>query len=83
MRETPEMFAGHSLRRGGATIWLILWSHAMGVPIWSICYGAMLSMGVHTFMVLGDWTSLAVRECNDVRLDFLQCLPRMLAIAAM
>ena len=35
------------------------------------------------FMVLGDWTSLAVREYNDVQLDFLQCLPRMLAIAAM
>ena len=47
--ETPR----HSLRRGGATIWLILWSHAMGVPLWSICYGALLSMGVHMACVYG------------------------------
>ena len=49
MGETP----GHGLRRGGATIWLMLWSHDMGVPIWSRCYGAMLSMGVHMAYVYG------------------------------
>jgi len=63
--ETPEQFAGHSLRRGGATL--------------------AFALGVHMayIMVLGDWTSLAVLGYNDAQLDFLQCLPRMLANAAM
>jgi hypothetical protein len=61
--EDPTQFAGHSLRRGGATL-----GFQLGAPAYQI-------------MAQGDWLSMAVLGYNDHQVEFLQCLPRLMAEA--